>query len=178
MNKRVLLDIENLSTSFITRHSKTVVLNDISLKIFEGETLGIVGESGSGKTVTGMSIMRLLRTPPAKIEAAKLDFLGQNLLNLSEKEMRKIRGDQIAMIFQEPMTSLNPAFTIGNQIEEVLRVHRGLNRRASRQEAIKLLKLVEIPMAEKRVDEYPHRLSGGMKQRVMIAMAWPAGLSS
>ena len=167
----VLLDIQDLYTSFITMFSKSVVLNGISFKIYEGETLGIVGESGSGKSVTAMSIMRLLNSPPAKVEATRIDFLGQNLLTIREQEMRKIRGDQISMIFQEPMTSLNPVLTIGDQIQEVLRVHRGLNKRESKQEAINLLKLVEISMAEKRVDDYPHRLSGGMKQRVMIAMA-------
>lgn len=171
MSEKILLEVEDLTTAFVTPYSQVVVLNGISFCIYEGETLGVVGESGSGKSVTAMSIMRLLSSPPARIEAKSINFSGQNLLAMREKEMRKIRGDQISMIFQEPMTSLNPALTIGDQIEEVLKVHRGLNRRESRQEAIKLLKLVEIPMAENRVTEYPHRLSGGMRQRVMIAMA-------
>jgi len=171
MVEEVLLDVKGLSTVFVTPFGRVPVLNGISFRIYAGETLGIVGESGSGKTVTAMSILRLLRSPQAKIEANRIDFLGQDLLSMREREMRRIRGNQISMIFQEPMTSLNPVFTIGDQIEEVLRVHRGLNARESRRETVNLLKLVEIPMADKRVLDYPHRLSGGMRQRVMIAMA-------
>jgi oligopeptide/dipeptide ABC transporter ATP-binding protein len=167
-----LLEVRHLKTTFTTDDGTVTAIDDISFTIEKGQTLGLVGESGCGKSVTSLSIMRLIPQPPGKIAAGEILFSGQDLLKLTESEMRKIRGNDIAMVFQEPMTSLNPVFTIGNQIEEAIRLHqRDLNRKQARAKTIEMLKLVGIPESEKRVDEYPHQLSGGMRQRVMIAMA-------
>jgi len=161
-----LLSVRDLSTSF----GSATVVDKVSFDLNAGDVLGIVGESGSGKSVTALSIMRLI-SHPGRISSGSVTFDGEDLLAKSEAEMRKIRGARISMIFQEPMTSLNPVFTIGDQIMETLRQHQGLDRAAARRRAIDLLKLVEIPSAERRVDEYPHQMSGGMRQRVMIAIA-------
>ena len=161
-----LLSVKGLSTSF----GSATVVDRISFDLAAGEVLGIVGESGSGKSVTALSIMRLI-AHPGRISTGSIHFEGEDLLAKSEAEMRKIRGSRISMIFQEPMTSLNPVFTVGDQIMETLRQHQGMDRAAARRRAVELLKLVEIPSAERRVDEYPHQLSGGMRQRVMIAIA-------
>jgi oligopeptide/dipeptide ABC transporter ATP-binding protein len=166
-----LLDIRNLRTIFDTSEGEAVAVDGVCIHIGEGETLGVVGESGCGKSVTALSIMRLVQSPPGRIAGGTIEFDGRDLLALSENEMREVRGNDIAMIFQEPMTSLNPVFTIGNQISEALILHRGLSKRDARNEAINLLDLVEIPAAALRIDDYPHQLSGGMRQRVMIAMA-------
>jgi oligopeptide/dipeptide ABC transporter ATP-binding protein len=167
-----LLEVKNLKTGFKTDDGEFLAVDDVSFKLEKGKTLGIVGESGCGKSVTSLSIMRLIPTPPGKIVGGEILFNGKNLLNLSEEEMRKIRGNEIAMIFQEPMTSLNPVFTIGNQIAEAIELHqKNLNNAQIRERTIDMLKLVGIPEPTKRVDEYPHQLSGGMRQRVMIAMA-------
>ena len=168
----VLLEVKNLKTQFKTDDGAFFAVDDVSFSLEKGKTLGIVGESGCGKSVTSLSIMRLIPTPPGKIAAGQILFNGKNLLDLSDEQMRKIRGNEIAMIFQEPMTSLNPVFTIGNQIAEAIELHqKGLSRQEIRQKTIDMLKLVGIPEADKRVDEYPHQLSGGMRQRVMIAMS-------
>lgn len=174
----VLLEVKNLKTGFKTDDGEFLAVDDISFKLEKGKTLGIVGESGCGKSVTSLSIMRLIPTPPGRIVGGEINFYaddsgkGKDLLKLSEEEMRKIRGNDIAMIFQEPMTSLNPVFTIGNQIAEAIQLHqKGLSKQQVREKTIAMLKLVNMPEAEKRVDEYPHQLSGGMRQRVMIAMA-------
>ncbi len=168
----ILLEVKNLKTGFKTDDGYFTAVDNISFNLEKGKTIGIVGESGCGKSVTSLSIMRLIPNPPGRIESGEILFEGKNLLKLSEEEMRKIRGNDIAMIFQEPMTSLNPVFTIGNQISEAIALHqKGLNKQQVRQKAIDMLKLVGIPEAETRVDEYPHQLSGGMRQRVMIAMA-------
>jgi len=167
-----LLEVKNLKTGFKTDDGHFLAVDDISFKLEEGKTLGIVGESGCGKSVTALSVMRLIPTPPGKIEGGEILFNGKNLLSLSDEEMRKIRGNDIAMIFQEPMTSLNPVFTIGNQIGEAIELHqKGLSKAQIREKTIDMLKLVGIPEPSKRVDDYPHQLSGGMRQRVMIAMA-------
>lgn len=165
-----LLEINNLKTYFYTDEGVVKAIDDVSFSIARGETIGIVGESGSGKSQTALSIMRLLESP-GKVAGGEILFEGEDLLLKSRKEMRKIRGNDIAMIFQEPMTSLNPVYTIGNQIMENIRLHQKLNRKDARDKALEMLKLVNIPAPEKRIDEYPHQLSGGMKQRVMIAMA-------
>lgn len=168
----VLLEVKNLRTGFKTDDGYFTAVDDVSFNLEKGKTLGIVGESGCGKSVTSLSIMRLIPNPPGKIESGEILFEGKDLLRLSEEQMRKIRGNDIAMIFQEPMTSLNPVFTIGNQIGEAIALHqKNLTKHDVRQKTIEMLKLVGIPEAEKRVDEYPHQLSGGMRQRVMIAMA-------
>jgi oligopeptide/dipeptide ABC transporter ATP-binding protein len=143
----------------------------VSFQIFPGETLGIVGESGCGKSVTSLSMMRLIPQPPGFFEGGEIYFNGKNVLELSEEEMRHIRGNKISMIFQEPMTSLNPVFTVGYQIEEAITLHQGLYSEDAHKKAIEMLELVGIPAPEQRVNEYPHQLSGGMRQRVMIAMA-------
>ena len=167
-----LLDVQNLSTSFRTDRGTVTAVDDVSFQLRGGETLGIVGESGCGKTVTSKSIMRLLPDHITTFgKESKVMFGGRNLVRASAGEMRDVRGDQIAMIFQEPMTSLNPVFTIGWQIEEALRYHTKLNRAGRKTRAIEMLRLVEIPNPAKRYNEYPHQLSGGMRQRVMIAIA-------
>ncbi len=166
-----ILQVKNLRTHFKTSAGVARAVDDVSFEVRPGETLGIVGESGCGKSVTSLSIMRLVPMPPGFHPSGEIRFGGRDLLQISEREMRKLRGDDVAMIFQEPMTSLNPIFKVGAQIGESLRQHRGLNKRDARLEAIKLLERVGIPDPAKRVDDYPHQMSGGMKQRVMIAMA-------
>ncbi len=169
--KPTILEVENLRTSFYTDDGIVNAVNGISLKLRGGETLGIVGESGCGKSVSMLSIMRLLHVPPAKIEADKINLYGTDVLALSNEEMRNIRGSQAAMIFQDPMTSLNPVLTIGFQLKEPLKLHLGLNAEEAKERAAELLKLVGIPDAASRLDDYPHQFSGGMRQRAMIAMA-------
>ncbi len=166
-----LLKIENLKTYFYTYEGVIKAVNGINLEINEGETLGLVGESGCGKSITALSIMRLIPSPPGKIVDGKIVFKNKNLLELTEKEMRKIRGKKISMIFQEPMTSLDPMFTIGQEIMEVLKIHQGLEKEEARIKTIESLKAVGFPDPEDRIDNYPHELSGGMRQRAMIAMA-------
>ena len=165
-----LLEVRNLETHFKTQDGLVKAVNDVSFHVDRGETLGIVGESGSGKSVTSLSIMRLIPTPPGKIVGGELIFDGENLLDLSEEEMRHIRGNRIAMIFQDPMTSLNPVLTIGRQITESLELHMKLTGREAETRAIELLNMVGIPSAGRRLGDYPHQFSGGMRQRVMIAM--------
>lgn len=165
-----LLDVLNLSTNFHTDDGVVCAVNNLSFQVNKGESVCIVGESGCGKSVTSMSIMRLLKSPPAEI-TGQIQFEGKDLLKLSDDEMCRIRGNEIAMIFQEPMTALNPLFTCGYQISEVLRMHQGLDKRAARKQAVELMRMVGIPIPEKRVNNFPHQLSGGMRQRVMIAMA-------
>ena len=166
-----LLDVRNLATHFLTDRGVVRAVDGVSLHIHAGETLGVVGESGSGKSVTALSIMRLIREPPGRIAEGEVRYNGVNLLGLSAEQMRNIRGKEIAMIFQEPMTSLNPVFTVGEQIAESIRLHEGLSRRDAADKSIEMLRVVHIPNPERRVKEYPHLLSGGMRQRVMIAMA-------
>ena len=166
-----LLRIENLQTHFRTDDALVRAVDGVSYDVRAGETLAVVGESGSGKSVTALSILRLIPTPPGRIVGGKILFKGKNLLELDEAAMRGIRGKDISMIFQEPMTSLNPVFTCGEQIIETLMLHERIDRRAAHKRAIEMLQLVGIPAAEQRVDEYPHQMSGGMRQRVMIAMA-------
>ena len=166
-----LLEVKGLKTHFFTDEGVVRAVDGIDLYINKGETLGIVGESGSGKSVTALSIMRLIPTPPGRIVEGTINYNGKNLLELPPPQMRKIRGKEISMIFQEPMTSLNPVFTVGEQIAEAVRLHEGLGRRDAMAKTVDMLKLVHIPNAERRVKEYPHQLSGGMRQRVMIAMA-------
>ena len=166
-----ILEVKNLRTAFRVEQGDIFAVDDVSFHIGAGETLGIVGESGCGKSVTSLSIMRLIPNPPGRIESGEIKFKGKNILNLSMQEMRKIRGNEISMIFQEPMTSLNPVFTIGDQIMESVILHQKLSKADARKKAIEMLQLVGIPAPERRVDDYPHQLSGGMRQRVMIAMA-------
>ena len=166
-----ILFVRNLHTKFSTQHGVVKAVNGISFSVNEGEALGIVGESGSGKSVTALSIMRLVPCPPGEITADSITFENQNLLALDKKGMGQIRGGKIAMIFQDPMTSLNPVLKVGWQISESLRLHLGMNRSGARERTIELLKMVGIPSAQERIDDYPHQFSGGMRQRVMIAMA-------
>jgi len=166
-----LLRVEDLKTYFFTHEGTVKAVDGVSFTLNKGETLGLVGESGCGKSVTALSIMRLVQSPPGRIVSGKIIFEGQNLLELTEKEMRKIRGKKISMIFQEPMTSLDPMFTIGSEIMEVLMLHQGLKKEDARKKALESLKTVRFPDPEKRIDDYPHELSGGMRQRAMIAMA-------
>jgi peptide/nickel transport system ATP-binding protein len=166
-----LLEVEDLRTWFYTRDGVVRAVDGVSYRVYPGETLAVVGESGCGKSVTSLSILRLIATPPGRIVGGRLVFAGRNLLELTEAEMRGIRGNEISMIFQEPMTSLNPVLTIGFQIAEALVLHAGLDRRGAMARAVEMLRLVNIPEAERRVTQYPHELSGGMRQRVMIAMA-------
>jgi len=166
-----LLDVKNLKTYFFTDEGMVRAVDGVDLYIDQGETLGVVGESGCGKSVTALSIMKLIPQPPGKIVEGEINYNGVNLVDLKPNRMRKIRGKEIAMIFQEPMTSLNPVFTCGEQIAEALRLHEGLGRRDAMDKTVEMLKLVHIPNAERRVKEYPHQLSGGMRQRIMIAMA-------
>jgi oligopeptide/dipeptide ABC transporter ATP-binding protein len=166
-----LIQVKNLRTSFFTPEGEVRAIDGVSFDIAEGKTLGLVGESGCGKSVTSLSIMRLISSPPGKIVSGEILYRGRDLLQLSNEEMRKIRGNEISMIFQEPMTSLNPVFTVGNQIGEAIRLHQGLGKRQTREKTIEMLRLVKIADPESRVDAYPHQLSGGMRQRVMIAMA-------
>jgi oligopeptide transport system ATP-binding protein len=166
-----LLEVKNLKTQFFTQDGVVRAVDDVSFHINPGETLGIVGESGCGKSITAMSLMRLIPNPPGKIVGGEVIFQGEDILKMSDEEVRTIRGNKIAMIFQDPMTSLNPVLTINRQISESLELHLGMGRSASRRRSIELLQMVGIPNAEERVDQYPHQFSGGMRQRVMIAMA-------
>src|SRR5215813_5365245 len=166
-----LIQVKDLQTSFFTPEGEVRSVDGVSFEIGEGKTLGLVGESGCGKSVTSLSIMRLIPSPPGQIVGGAIYYRGRDLLKLNKEEMRKIRGNEISMIFQEPMTSLNPVFTIGNQIGEAIQLHQGLGRRETRAKTIEMLRLVKIADPESRVDSYPHQLSGGMRQRVMIAMA-------
>ncbi|MBI1795983.1 MAG: ABC transporter ATP-binding protein [Candidatus Eisenbacteria bacterium] len=166
-----ILEIENLQTYFFTDDGEVRAVDGVSYAIGERETLAVVGESGSGKSVTALSVLRLIAEPPGKIVGGKILFRGCDLTAATPAEMRAIRGKAISMIFQEPMTSLNPVYTCGEQIIETLILHEKIDRRAARERAIAMLKLVGIPVPEQRVDEYPHQMSGGMRQRVMIAMA-------
>jgi peptide/nickel transport system ATP-binding protein/oligopeptide transport system ATP-binding protein len=168
---RHLLRIRNLHTYFFLDEGVLKAVDGIDLDLREGETLGIVGESGCGKSVTALSILRLIPSPPGKIVKGEIYFEGTDLLALSEAEMRKIRGRSISMIFQEPMTCLNPVFQVGDQISEILRLHEGVSRKEAWERSIEMLRMVGIPSPERRVKEYPHHLSGGMRQRAMIAMA-------
>jgi peptide/nickel transport system ATP-binding protein len=166
-----LLDVKNLKTYFFTDEGVVRAVDGVDLYINQGETLGIVGESGCGKSVTALSIMRLIPQPPGKIVDGQILYNGLDLVTIPANKLRKIRGKEISMVFQEPMTSLNPVFTCGEQIAEALRLHEGLGRRDAMDKTVEMLKVVHIPNAERRVKEYPHQLSGGMRQRVMIAMA-------
>ncbi len=171
MAAQPLLKIENLQTYFYVKGQVAKAVDDVSLTIPAGETLGLVGESGCGKSVTAHSIIQLIPDPPGKIVGGRIEFEGQNLLELPEDQMRKIRGNRISMIFQEPMTSLNPVFTVGDQVGEVMRLHQKLSRSEARARTVEMFTLVGIPAPETRLDDYPHQMSGGMRQRVMIAMA-------
>src|SRR5690606_4942027 len=166
----VLMEVKNLVTRFYTQEGVIYAVNDVSYALKEGETLGVVGESGSGKSVHALSIMGLIPSPPGKVVNGEVTFQGRDLLKLSRDEMRLVRGAEIAMIFQDPMTSLNPVLTIGSQITEALRLHMGMNNTEARKRTAELLTLVGIPDAASRLDHYPHQFSGGMRQRVMIAM--------
>lgn len=166
----MLLQVKNLAVSFSTYRGKVKAVRDVSFSVDEGKTIGIVGESGCGKSVTSHAIMGLLPRENSKIEHGQITFNDRNITDLSEKEMNRLRGNEIAMIFQDPMTSLNPVLTIGTQIQESLFLHKKLTKQQARQRAIELLNLVGIPSAEMRLDDYPHQFSGGMRQRVMIAM--------
>ena len=174
-SSKKILEIKGLTTAFQTAEGRVRAVEGLDLDLFEGQTLGLVGESGCGKSVSCMSILRLIPTPPGEIEAGSVLYTrGESqvdLLTLPMRELRKIRGNEISMIFQEPMTSLNPVFTIGSQISEVVELHKGVSRREGRKIAIEMLDRVRIPSASTRIDDYPHQLSGGMRQRVMIAMA-------
>ena len=166
----MLLEVEDLTVEFHSQRGIVHAVNHVSFAIDEGEALGVVGESGSGKTVTAMALMRLLREPPARVTGS-VRFMGKDLLRLSRSEMRMVRGGDVAMIFQDPMTSLNPVLTVGRQITETLELHKDLEHREARNRAVELLELVGIADAPKRISDYPHQFSGGMRQRVMIAMA-------
>jgi peptide/nickel transport system ATP-binding protein len=166
-----LLEVKNLKTYFFTDEGTVRAVDGVDLHIDKSETLGVVGESGCGKSVTALSVMKLIPQPPGKIVEGQILYDGKSLVDLPAGQMRKIRGKEISMIFQEPMTSLNPVFTCGEQIAEALRLHEGLGRREAMDKTVEMLKLVHIPNAERRVKEYPHQLSGGMRQRIMIAMA-------
>jgi len=171
MLNKDLLEIKNLRTHFYIRGYVAKAVDNVSLTIHSGETLGLVGESACGKSVTALSVIRLIPDPPGKIEGGEILFDGKNLLTFSESQMRKIRGNWISMIFQEPMTSLNPVFPVGDQVGEVIRLHEKLSRSATRERVVEMFQLVGIPAAAKRLSDYPHQMSGGMRQRVMIAMA-------
>jgi oligopeptide/dipeptide ABC transporter ATP-binding protein len=166
-----LLEIRNLKTCFYTEDGVVPAIENVSFSLDKGETIGIVGESGSGKSVTALSVMRLIPNPPGRIECGEIIFEGENLLEKRMDQMRGIRGNDIAMIFQEPMTSLNPVLTVGDQIMEAIVLHQKLSKQEARDKAVHMLRLVGIPSPERRVNDYPHQMSGGMRQRVMIAMA-------
>lgn len=168
---KTLVEFKNLKTYFHTEAGVVKAVNDVSFKIKEGETVCVVGESGCGKSVTSMSLMRLIQAPIGKIEGGEIFYKGKDILKLTDEEMRKIRGNEIAMIFQEPMSSLNPVFTVGSQIMEAIMLHQQCDKKVARERAIEMIKLVGIPRADEIVDAYPHELSGGMRQRIMIAMA-------
>jgi peptide/nickel transport system ATP-binding protein len=166
-----VLEVNGLKTVFENNSNQVTIVNGIDFTVNKGEIVGIVGESGCGKSMTSLSIMNLLPQPFGKIAEGSISFMGKNLVGMDEKEMRKIRGGEISMIFQEPMTSLNPAYSIGKQIDEMILLHEKTNKKEARKKTIELLKKVSIPRAEEIVNEFPHKLSGGMRQRVMIAMA-------
>ena len=166
-----LLEIKQLTSAFLFEGKPVPVVTDVSITVEEGEILGLVGESGSGKSVTAKNVMRLLPTPPASVLSGEILFKGRDILKLSEKEMRSVRGNEISMIFQEPMTSLNPVYTCGNQIMEAVMLHQHVDKKTARAKAEEMLKLVGMSMPEERLKNYPHELSGGMRQRVLIAMA-------
>ncbi|KGA96141.1 peptide ABC transporter ATP-binding protein [Alkalihalobacillus alcalophilus ATCC 27647 = CGMCC 1.3604] len=169
-NSETILDVRNLQTSFFTSELEVKAVDGVSFKVPKGKTIGIVGESGSGKSITSLSILRLIQNP-GKVVGGEVLFNGENILEKSEAQMRKIRGNDISMIFQEPMTSLNPVYTVGQQIGEAFQIHEKLGKKEAIKKSIDMLKLVGIPSPEKRVHQYPFELSGGMRQRVMIAMA-------
>jgi|DewCreStandDraft_1066081.scaffolds.fasta_scaffold04913_4 oligopeptide transport system ATP-binding protein len=166
-----LLEVRDLTTRFFTQDGVVYAVNGISFELNEGETLGVVGESGCGKSVSVLSIMKLIPTPPGKVTAGEALFNGRDLLKMNDEEIRSVRGAQIAMIFQDPMTSLNPVLTIGRQITEALETHLGMSSEQAKERAIELLRMVGIPEAANRINDYPHQFSGGMRQRAMIAMA-------
>ncbi|HEU0164922.1 MAG TPA: ABC transporter ATP-binding protein, partial [Thermomicrobiales bacterium] len=166
-----LLEVKGLQTQFFTQDGVVKAVDNVSFYVMPGETLGVVGESGSGKSITGLSIMRLIPSPPGKIVSGEVLFQGNDIRKMSDEQVRAIRGNEIAMIFQDPMTSLNPVLTINRQISESLQLHMGMNKSQAKARSIELLQMVGIPNAESRVDQYPHQFSGGMRQRVMIAMA-------
>ena len=170
-----VLEIETLKTHFFTAGGVVRAVDGVSYAVCSGETLGVVGESGCGKSVTALSVLRLVASPPGRIVGGAIRFAGRNLLDLTEREMEAIRGNDISMIFQEPMTSLNPLMTVGRQISEAIALHQGLSRHEAFVQAVEMLRRVHIPEAERRVHAYPHQLSGGMRQRVMIAMALSCG---
>jgi oligopeptide/dipeptide ABC transporter ATP-binding protein len=171
VNDGIILEIKNLRTYFYTYEGVARAVDGVTFQLSKGEPLGVVGESGCGKSVTALSILRLIPVPPGRIVGGEILLKGKNLLEFTEDEMRKIRGNRISMIFQEPMTSLNPVFTVGNQIQETLQLHQGLSKKEGLEKSIEMLRLVNIPSPERAVERYPHELSGGMRQRVMIAMA-------
>lgn len=166
-----LLEVKDLRTYFYTDDGVVKAVDGVEFEVKAGETIGIVGESGCGKSITAMSILRLIQSPPGKIVSGEILFEGEDLVKVSEKRIREIRGNSISMIFQEPMTSLNPVFTAGYQIEEILKLHQNLDEKEAREKAIEMIRMVGIPNPERIADEYPHQLSGGMRQRIMIAMA-------
>jgi len=166
-----LLELEHLKTQFFTEDGVVKAVDDVSFKLHRGEVLGLVGESGCGKTITSLSILKLVPTPPGKIVGGKVMFNGEDLLELSEERMRQIRGNEISMIFQDPMTSLNPVFTVKNQILENIKLHQDVSEDEALEKGIELMQMVGIPEARRRINDYPHLFSGGMRQRVMIAMA-------
>jgi oligopeptide transport system ATP-binding protein len=167
----LLLNVQGLETTFKTPDGLVHAVNGVSFGLKEGETLGVVGESGCGKSVTMLSILGLIPTPPGKIEAGSADFFGRDLLKMSRDELRAVRGAQISMVFQDPMTSLNPVLTVGRQLTETLMLHLGMTRKQAEERAAELLEMVGIPKAKDRLSDFPHQFSGGMRQRVMIAMA-------
>ena len=174
-SENVLLELDALQTYFYSEEGVAKAVDGVSYKILSGETLGVVGESGCGKSVTALSIMRLVPSPPGKTVGGRILFRGRDLVKLTDVEIRRLRGNDISMIFQEPMTALNPVYTVGNQIGETVMLHQGLDKDGARAKAIEMLEKVGIPSPRARVDEYPHQLSGGMRQRVMIAMAMACG---